>query len=100
MIIIINYYLSHVLSVHVTEDNVGLTRRIRLSVTVSSVITTCYSSSLCVAIGTLQAHKWENAMTIDRSSWGYRREATITDYLSIQELISELVSTVRYSTMR
>lgn len=46
---------------------------------------------------TLQKHKWENAMTIDRYSWGFRRDATIQDYLSIEELIQELVTTVRYA---
>jgi alpha-L-fucosidase len=44
--------------------------------------------------GVLQPHKWENCMTIDQSSWGYRREATLTDYLTIEDLISELASTV------
>jgi alpha-L-fucosidase len=45
---------------------------------------------------TLQKHKWENAMTIDKYSWGFRREATIDQYLSIEELVSELVITVRW----
>jgi len=44
---------------------------------------------------TLQKHKWENAMTIDRYSWGFRREATLEDYLSIEEILEELVITVR-----
>jgi len=44
--------------------------------------------------GVLQPHKWENAMTLDRRSWGYRREATLKDYLSIHELLSTLVETV------
>ena len=39
--------------------------------------------------------KWENAMTIDRHSWGFRRDANLKDYLSIEELIGQLVSTVR-----
>lgn len=34
-------------------------------------------------------------MTIDRRSWGFRREANLKDYLSIEELIKQLVSTVR-----
>lgn len=34
-------------------------------------------------------------MTIDRYSWGFRREATIDQYLSIEELVSQLVITVR-----
>ncbi|XP_033222211.1 alpha-L-fucosidase-like [Belonocnema kinseyi] len=42
----------------------------------------------------LQPHKWENAMTIDRKSWGFRRNADLKDYMSVQELIRELVVTV------
>ena len=45
---------------------------------------------------TLQKHKWENAMTIDKYSWGFRREATIDQYLSIEELVAQLVITVRW----
>jgi len=44
--------------------------------------------------GTLQPHKWENCMTIDQSSWGYRREATLSDYLTIEDILTQLVSTV------
>lgn len=45
--------------------------------------------------GTLQKKKWENAMTIDRYSWGYRRNARIADFLTLHELLSEIASTVR-----
>ncbi|XP_046402393.1 alpha-L-fucosidase-like [Ischnura elegans] len=44
--------------------------------------------------GTLQQHKWENAMTLDRSSWGYRRTASLSDYLTIGELLKTLASTI------
>ncbi|XP_014260742.1 alpha-L-fucosidase [Cimex lectularius] len=44
--------------------------------------------------GTLQNHKWENAMTIDSSTWGYNRVSNIDDYLTPQDLIDTLVSTV------
>ncbi|XP_063235689.1 alpha-L-fucosidase-like [Bacillus rossius redtenbacheri] len=44
--------------------------------------------------GTLQAHKWENCMTIDQVSWGFRRNARLSDILSTAELISSLVTTV------
>ncbi|CAG0922794.1 unnamed protein product, partial [Notodromas monacha] len=30
--------------------------------------------------GTLQPHKWENCWTIDKQSWGYRRNAHIWEY--------------------
>ena len=35
-------------------------------------------------------------MTIDSKSWGYRRNAQLADYLDMDDLIEELVSTVRY----
>ncbi|XP_046363518.2 alpha-L-fucosidase-like isoform X2 [Haliotis rufescens] len=44
--------------------------------------------------GKLQPHKFENAMTIDSRSWGFRREAKLSDYLSIQRLIQTFVETV------
>ncbi|CAG9829563.1 unnamed protein product [Diabrotica balteata] len=44
--------------------------------------------------GTLQQHKWENAMTIDHKSWGFRRNAKLSDYMTIEELLYQLVSTV------
>lgn len=34
-------------------------------------------------------------MTIDRLSWGFRRDANLNDYFGIEELIRQLVSTVR-----
>lgn len=44
--------------------------------------------------GVLQSHKWENCLTIDRRSWGFRRNAPLSDYMAIEELIEELVKTV------
>lgn len=44
--------------------------------------------------GVLQPHKWENAMSIDRKAWGFRRDARLEDYFTTFELISELVVTV------
>ncbi|CAM6032221.1 unnamed protein product, partial [Sphagnum compactum] len=42
----------------------------------------------------LQTHKWENAMTIDSGSWGFRREAQLKDYLTTDDLITNLAETV------
>lgn len=53
------------------------------------------TEALIGMIGKLQKMKWENAMTIDRHSWGFRREANLKDYLKIEELIKQLASTVR-----
>ena len=44
--------------------------------------------------GKLLPHKWENCLTIDKNSWGYRRNARLSDFLSTHELIKELSSTV------
>lgn len=38
--------------------------------------------------------KWENAMTIDKKSWGYREEATAESYISTQKLVETLIETV------
>uniref|UniRef100_A0A1I8FFM7 alpha-L-fucosidase n=1 Tax=Macrostomum lignano TaxID=282301 RepID=A0A1I8FFM7_9PLAT len=39
-------------------------------------------------------HKWENCMTLDKLSWGYRRDARLADYLTPQELLSTLATTI------
>ncbi|XP_039448431.1 putative alpha-L-fucosidase [Culex pipiens pallens] len=44
--------------------------------------------------GVLQKHKWENAMTIDKKSWGHRQNAKLEDFVSSAELIGEIASTV------
>jgi len=44
--------------------------------------------------GKLVNHKWENALTIDRSSWSYNRRASLSEYMSIYDLLNQLVTTV------
>ncbi|CAG2106377.1 unnamed protein product [Medioppia subpectinata] len=44
--------------------------------------------------GVLQRHKWENAMTLDKSSWGFRRDAQLSDYLTTHQLVTTLAQTV------
>ncbi|XP_037088159.1 alpha-L-fucosidase-like [Pollicipes pollicipes] len=44
--------------------------------------------------GVLQKHKWENCMTVDRYSWGYRRDISLASIRSMEELTRELAETV------
>ncbi|RXG67554.1 Alpha-L-fucosidase [Armadillidium vulgare] len=44
--------------------------------------------------GKLLNHKWENCMTLDKSSWGFRREAKLQDYLTIHEVLTIMAETV------
>jgi alpha-L-fucosidase len=46
--------------------------------------------------GKVQTHKWENAMTLDYHSWGYRRNARAGDYMPLDQLLEQLVSTVAF----
>jgi len=44
--------------------------------------------------GKLLTHKWENAFTLDTVSWGYRRNAVLSDYLTSQQLVITVIQTV------
>ena len=46
-------------------------------------------------LGVLQKHKWEDAMTVDKKSWGYRRNTVLSDFLTMDDLTSFLASAVR-----
>ena len=41
--------------------------------------------------GHLIDHKWENAMTIDKKSWGIRRDLAISDVMTMEELLSQVL---------
>ena len=49
--------------------------------------------------GKLVRHKWENCMTVDRHAWTYRRDTTLASYLTIEELVEDLVTTVRLASL-
>jgi len=44
--------------------------------------------------GVLQERKWENAFTLDKTSWGHRESSNFSEYMTTQELIKEIVTTV------
>lgn len=44
---------------------------------------------------TVQKRKWEDATTVDRVAWEFRKDLRLADVHSIEELITTLVQTVR-----
>ncbi|XP_063430610.1 alpha-L-fucosidase-like [Mytilus trossulus] len=44
--------------------------------------------------GKLQKYKWEDCMSVDKYSWGYRRNAPLDSYLDINQIISTFASTI------
>lgn len=44
-----------------------------------------------LVLGVVQKHKWENAMTIDRVSWGYRQEAKLEDFFTVAEIVKGML---------
>ncbi|XP_069692526.1 alpha-L-fucosidase-like [Periplaneta americana] len=44
--------------------------------------------------GVLLKHKWENCDTIDKGSFGYRRNARLSDFRTMDELVQMLAETV------
>ncbi|XP_055958256.1 alpha-L-fucosidase-like [Patella vulgata] len=46
--------------------------------------------------GHLLERKWETAVTVDLSSWGYRRNAVLDNYVSTRVALTTLIRTVSY----
>jgi alpha-L-fucosidase len=46
---------------------------------------------------TLQQHKYENAFTIDSTTWGYSRYSNYSDYMTVEQLIHTIVKTVAFN---
>lgn len=47
-----------------------------------------------IFVGVLLHHKWENAFTVDKVSWGYRRNMQLSEILTMNELLEQIVTTV------
>ena len=54
-----------------------------------------HQETFIVCIGVLQKYKWEDADTIDKSSWGYQRDISIQGYHTTEDLVHLLVTVVR-----
>lgn len=46
--------------------------------------------------GKVIKHKWEKCATVDKYSWGYRHNTRLSDYVTIEELLQELVPTISF----
>ncbi|CAK8672515.1 unnamed protein product [Clavelina lepadiformis] len=44
--------------------------------------------------GEVQTRKWENAMTLNRDSWSWRRDTDIGQFLTTKEMLSTFVKTI------
>ncbi|XP_070568541.1 alpha-L-fucosidase-like [Ptychodera flava] len=53
-----------------------------------------YYTSLQQRPDALRNHKWENGFSIDKKSWGFRKNAQPQDYADVKSLLQILVSTV------
>lgn len=39
-------------------------------------------------------HKWENALSLDKQSWGFRSDMMEAEVMSFEELLNTVVTTV------
>ena len=53
------------------------------------------SRKLVFLLGKLKNKKWENAFTTDKKSWGFRRNAVLSDFMSMEEILHQVITTVR-----
>ena len=53
-----------------------------------------YNNNIYFLSGVIQTHKWENAMTLDKNSWGFNRHSNLDEYLTTNELIETLAETI------
>jgi alpha-L-fucosidase len=42
----------------------------------------------------MDRRKWENAMTLDKDSWGFRYNFDMSNVISIENLLEEIITTV------
>ncbi|KAF5277102.1 hypothetical protein FQA39_LY06340 [Lamprigera yunnana] len=52
---------------------------------------TCYNGNIPEGV---LPHKWETSMTIDKKSWGYRRDIKLSECMTIHELLTSMIQTV------
>ena len=57
---------------------------------IAQIILFCYFQT-----GTLMTRKFENAMKLDWKSWGYRRDTTLKEVISIEKLLQDIAETIR-----
>ncbi|CAG0915163.1 unnamed protein product [Notodromas monacha] len=44
--------------------------------------------------GTLQPKKWENVLSMDKFSWGHRRNSHVWDFMDVKQIVKSLIETV------
>ena len=45
--------------------------------------------------GTYQKRKFETNISVDKYAWGYRRNAKLSDYMTMEEILTTLAMTIR-----
>ena len=55
----------------------------------------CVFNTKLYFLGKLKNRKWESAFTIDKKSWGFRKNAVLSDFMSMEEILHQVITTVR-----